>query len=321
MVLYAITQSMDPKWAVWLIVCNLPIFVLLTNGLRIFYKRTRVAGDGVLQHILLVTHAGVVTAVLHTALATIPGEVFGPKWSALDLAEWTFPGLVRMSVVYIAWSSGYLYCIHAVIIPKAKLRLRELEESALRAELTALQVQTQPHFLLNVLNMIDAEADDPEKARMITRRLAGHLRGMLAQGQSLVRADSQIQDCLHYLEIQRERFGNRLSWEVHSDSISGSYCLPGLSLQILVENAIKHGLERNPGPMALEISLHSTEGHLVLEVSNTGSWVMGGAQGTGLANLRRRMELLFPGSGSLEHRCDQTHVRLRLCVPAVEAVQ
>lgn len=321
MVLYAVTQSMEPKKAVWLIASNLSIFITLTTGLRLFYKRMRLPGDGVLQHILLVAHAGVAAAVLHTALASIPGVLFGPNWSALDLAQWTFPGLVRMSVVYIAWSSGYLYCIHAVIIPKAKRRLRELEESALRAELAALQVQTRPHFMLNVLNMIDAEADEPEKVRTITRRLANYLRGMLAQGQSLVRADSQIQDCLHYLEIQRERFGNRLSWEVHSEAAAGSYCLPGLSVQILVENAIKHGLERNPGPMALEISLRSSERHLVLEVANTGSWVEAGSRGTGLANLRRRMELLFPGSVSIEHRCDQTHVRVRVGVPAVEAPQ
>src|SRR6478736_8531433 len=123
-------------------------------------------------------------------------------------------------------------------------RERDAEKLAKEAELFKLRQQLQPHFLFNSLNSINALIGiSPDEARKMVQQLSDFLRGTLKKEEhQWVTLQEEMQHLQLYLEIEKVRFGNRLSTEFDTSELSLSMKLPAMLLQPLVENAIKFGL-------------------------------------------------------------------------------
>lgn len=175
----------------------------------------------------------------------------------------------------------------------------DAEKLAREAELFKLRQQLQPHFLFNSLNSINALIGSrPEEARKMVQQLSDFLRGTIKKEETQwVSLQEELQYLQLYLDIEKVRFGNRLSTEIKTDENVMEMKLPALLLQPVVENAIKFGLYDTTGDTVICITAHKEENNLVIKVMNpydpeTSSPHHKGT-GFGLKSIQRRLYLHF----------------------------
>jgi two-component system, LytTR family, sensor kinase len=180
-------------------------------------------------------------------------------------------------------------------------REQEISKLAAEAELRALRAQINPHFLFNALNTVRYLVDTaPDRAASTLLRLTALLRSVLRTGDSAVQLSEELELIQHYLEIERERFEERLIVEIDVPEEMQKVTVPPLLLQPLVENAIKHGIapSRSGGRLLIRGEI-AGDGALLLEVRNSGAayseiaHARGRNHGVGLSNLEQRLQRLF----------------------------
>lgn len=174
----------------------------------------------------------------------------------------------------------------------------DAENLAKEAELFKLRQQLQPHFLFNSLNSINALIGTrPEEARKMVQQLSDFLRGTIKKEETQwVTLQEELQYLQLYLDIEKVRFGNRLSTESKINEQTLSLKLPALLLQPIVENAIKFGLYDTTDETLIQLFATLEDKNLVIRVSNpfdpeTSSPKQGA--GFGLKSIQRRLYLLF----------------------------
>ncbi|MEM1042146.1 MAG: histidine kinase [Bacteroidota bacterium] len=186
-------------------------------------------------------------------------------------------------------------------------QLRNAEQAALTSELKALRAQINPHFLFNTLNAIAALVRTrPREAEGVTEQLAELFRYTLrASKQPTVTLADEVEAARLYASIEETRFGDRLVVLVEvPPSLLGAQ-VPSLMLQPLVENAVKHGCARTEEACAVQVRAERAGDAVHLTVRDTGpgfattdpAVVFG--RGTGLANVRDRLGLLFGEAATL----------------------
>ena len=190
-----------------------------------------------------------------------------------------------------------------------ELRQAQLETRLASAELEKLRMQIQPHFLFNTLQAaITLVQEDPPAAEDVLLRLSGLLRISLDQMDSHeISLARELEFLDLYIGIQRRRFGERLSVEIHADPASLGLLVPTLILQPLVENAIRHGIGKHKGEDCIEIFARQQNGGLQIEVWNLNSVVDETSErlfqrGVGLRNTKARLEHLYGSAASLIFR-------------------
>jgi two-component system, LytTR family, sensor kinase len=179
-----------------------------------------------------------------------------------------------------------------------RARNRELERLMMQAELKALQAQIHPHFLFNALNAlygsIPRQAAD---ARRLVLSLSEVFRYFLTTSKSTVLLEEELTIIEAYLEIEKARLGPRLTTSIEIPEPLRSLTIPVLSVEPLVENAIKHGIAAQPGPGAMTLRARLSEGFLILEVHDTGPGPgpHNAKEGNrvGLENVSRRLALHY----------------------------
>ena len=179
-------------------------------------------------------------------------------------------------------------------------RTTELERLLVQAQLSALRAQLNPHFLFNALNTISAEIERQPK---VARRMLEHLGELLRLSLESARPDrvtltEELQMLEHYLAIQRARFAGRLEVRQDIDAAASEALVPGLLLQPLVENAIRHGLASRARTGRLRIAARVEDERLRLTVEDDGvglpdGWALDTHAGIGLANTRRRLDAQY----------------------------
>jgi two-component sensor histidine kinase len=203
---------------------------------------------------------------------------------------------------------------HAAQQAEAAARARG---EATEAHLSALQAQMNPHFLFNALNTVASLIrTDALTAESTVENLAHVLRRTLDRSRRTV---STVQDEVEYLEaylsVERQRFGDRLRVEWDITPETQKLAIPPMTLQPLVENALKHGIGSRLEGGTLRISSGLQNGTLVLEVTDDGiGFPTAVREGTGLMNLRDRLRTLYGTKGGLdlERRNGGAHVVVRL---------
>ncbi|MFP7721978.1 sensor histidine kinase [Lysobacter sp. A3-1-A15] len=186
-------------------------------------------------------------------------------------------------------------------------RARQLAVRAKQAELEALQARIRPHFLFNTLNTGAALVHQrPGDAERLLVDLADLFRAALGGPREIPLAD-ELALARRYLEIEALRFGDRLRvrWLL-PDSLP-DVAVPALSIQPLVENAIRHGVERVPGGGEVAVSVIDDGDGVVVTVTNplpgpTGSAAVREGHHVGLRSSRARIEALTDGRGRLTTR-------------------
>ena len=182
------------------------------------------------------------------------------------------------------------------------LRSLRLESDLRQARLHALEAQLRPHFLFNALNTISSliRAREDQAAIRSVAALGDVLRGALRQTEPEVALRDELGLAERYLDLERARFGDTLSFSVEAEPDTAAAQVPSLLLQPLVENALKHG--RGPdGRAHVRIRAQREGPDLRIEVRDRGSGPAEGAQeGIGLSNTRARLRHLYGDRARLE---------------------
>ena len=179
---------------------------------------------------------------------------------------------------------------------------REMERLVTQAELRALQSQINPHFLFNALNTLYGTIPrGATGARRMVLNLAEIFRYFLQSDKSLVPLSREIEIVRAYLEVEQLRLGDRLHVEIDVDRGAGDVPIPVLSIQPLVENAIKHGVAQSsePGYVRVKCELHSEQLKVSVENSAGASVPENIGTGVGLPNVRRRLEICYGPAAQL----------------------
>lgn len=214
---------------------------------------------------------------------------------------WFF-GFCALVVISGTWRGFRIYQNHQ----HRKLVSSELETQLAKAQLQTLRMQLQPHFLFNTLNGIMVLIKkNPQGARAMLSQLSDLLRLTLEhQDTQEVSLEQELEILRKYLKIESARFHDRLSvsYDIHPDATEAM--VPTFVLQPLVENSIKHGLSREPGPASICVSAGREDGMLILKVWDSGSASGLKPNGTvreglGLKNTRARLFQLYGKEASL----------------------
>lgn len=177
-------------------------------------------------------------------------------------------------------------------------RKQDAEKLTKEAELFKLRQQLQPHFLFNSLNSINALIGSrPQEARKMVQQLSDFLRGTIRkEDHQWVTLKEELQYLQLYLDIEKVRFGHRLSTKVECDEAFDELKLPALLLQPIMENAIKFGLYDTVDEIEISLKAFKEENNLVITVTNPfDPETAAPRQGTGfgLQSVQRRLYLLF----------------------------
>lgn len=191
--------------------------------------------------------------------------------------------------------------------------IAELNEKTARLE--ALEAQINPHFLYNTLQVISTEAvlSGQQTIRQMVESLASMLRYSV-QERNLVPARMEIKHVKDYLFLQSARFEARLTYMIDMDPDSEEILIPKISIQVLVENSIQHGLENTTGQICIAVKIQKEGGFLHLSVTDNGRGMTAerlkeirsmtepnraDGRGIGLTNLASRLKILYGGKASL----------------------
>ncbi|MEL6443598.1 MAG: histidine kinase [Bacteroidota bacterium] len=205
-------------------------------------------------------------------------------------------------------------------------RFRDAEHARLQAELSALRAQINPHFLFNTLNSIAALVRvAPSEAEGVTERLADLFRYTLRASQHpTVTLRDELEATQLYIDIEQVRFQDRLLVHVKVDPAVARAQVPSLLVQPLVENAVKHGVARTDGPCVVRVRAHIAEDAgagrtpapmVELQVFDTGPGFDSRdpdvvlKRGSGLANVRDRLRLLYGNAATLHLLADGVVLR------------
>lgn len=276
-----------------------PAATLLAAGLcRLFdhaFADTRLTLLKIVITVGLCVLAGACIVTLMTTIRVAMG------WSMLGgrpVEEFVIP-TGRYSMAFLAWSILYFWMATEADRQREQQCMAQIQMEALRAEIHELQLQLDPHFLINALNGVAEEThDNPERAVSMIRDLTTYLRHVLAGLRTpIVSVRSEIEGLSAYLRLQQARFGERVNVSLSVDPAAAENPVTNLLFQPLVENAFEHGDRSVRLDVSIQIQLDGEA--LRIEIENTGHLASAIKErpdhGLGLQNVRRRLNVHYPG--------------------------
>jgi two-component system, LytTR family, sensor kinase len=195
---------------------------------------------------------------------------------------------------------------------------REMSRLVSQAELRALQSQINPHFLFNALNtLLGTIPREAGEARRMVLNLAEIFRYFLQSEKTFVRLAEEMQIVRAYLHVEQLRLAGRLRVEIGIDEAALEIPIPVLSIQPLVENAIKHGIapRAEPGYVRIRGELRGEGLRIVVENSSSSAAAETTGTGVGLQNVKRRLEICYGAEADLRLTPDAEKTIAELAIP------
>jgi signal transduction histidine kinase len=314
----ALAQQL-PGWAVWAI-ATAPIAAL----------SRRFPFDGPRRGRALAVHAAgwFATTCAFGAIRIATQHALDMQRSSDSLIEALWHQLIGWGPFMLLAYAAVVGVGHAVEYAR-RVRREQDEKAALatqlvEAQLGALRMQLQPHFLFNTLNSVAMLVRDGDQTRAVEMiaLLGDVLRALLRSSPDLESTlDAELALLRRYLEIEQIRFGDRLRVAWRIDDAATRALVPPLILQPIVENALRHGLWPRADGGELAIAARCDGGALELEVADQGVGLAPGfdpahSRGVGLANVRARLARMYGADAALELAAGaERGVRVRLRLP------
>jgi len=278
-----------------------PLGFGLTTGMRAIFVRLKLSSNALGRLALWVIPICFLTGALDLLISY---QVMGIMDLQIDQgadAMWSF-----RTMIYMAWSFLYFWIRDYHAARTRILELARAESAAREAELLMLRAQVSPHFLFNAFNTILADLESrSETLSTVVLGLSDYFRYSLVNRNSMfVSIGEEFDAVTNYFTVEKARFRDSLIIESSIDPAVRATPVPGVFLQPLVENALKHGHQTSPTPLRVRLEVSAAaSGGIVVTVTNSGTWIeplvprpVGDAGGSGLATLRRRLELLYPNA-------------------------
>jgi signal transduction histidine kinase len=257
----------------------------------------------------------VVAVVIAAPLATLLLQLalVGGDWSAFVHHRGMLHGFYAVTVIALVFApSMALGALYRERDSQARnqsllfeLEKSKLEKQALDARLTLLHAQIEPHFLFNTLaNVQELVESGSSQAAPVLKSLIAYLRAAIPQlDEADARLSAEATRVRAYLELMHMRMPDRLTFEVRVPAELGALRFPPMALLTLVENAVHHGIDpaEQGGHIEVRAERPMAQGEVRVSVADTGVGMQETAvPGTGLSNLRERLQAAFGGRARLE---------------------
>ena len=217
-----------------------------------------------------------------------------------------------------------LVCFYYIDAYRQHNREKHLKEAQLqnqirKAQLNALKSQINPHFLFNSLNSIASlTLTNPEKAHSMIISLSDFMRYSLRKQQDdMVPLEVELKNIGLYLQIEKIRFGNNLTYRFDVEEICNHHLIPNLILQPIFENAIKYGIYESSEPVEIVLEAKKLPGQMEIKVINDFDPLAGPKQGegVGLTNTRDRLSLLYGSMTLLQTEHKKKQFQIKMIIP------
>jgi hypothetical protein len=324
----AVSMGELPKFAVGMTALVIAIGMALTVPLYWVCARLQEAPTALKV-------GGVFGAVCVAAFVfSLSDALFGANIIQMFMGEHRIPpDVVNRTVsnfISFSWLYGWLGTTYVILQTNAAMRERDLQLAEARtlaqtAQLTALRLQLNPHFLFNTLNAISSlivTGRNRDGEAMLSKLCAFLRTALVGDGRSEVTLGEELETLQTYLEIESIRFGDRLTVEFAAPEALLELPVPNFILQPLVENAVKHGVAPVSRPVVVRVGARRDGEDLILSVSDNGGAVSGtrvSGTGVGLDNTRRRLEVIYGPRGRVETLAHDDGFTVLLRLPVHEA--
>jgi two-component system, LytTR family, sensor kinase len=270
---------------------------------RLPFKENQLA-----KRVIVFLPVSVIVTILYSCIVLVLGALFRIQpWSAIGSKY-----LLGTLAPAMLWSWLVFWVIFGVLQTSryyrhylaSELRVARMERSSTEARLNVLRMQLEPHFLFNALNTISAQVEsDPRQARTMIEHLGDLLRlSVDSHARQEIPLAEELAFLDHYIAIQKIRFAETLTIQIQIDPEVQYALVPGLIVQPLVENAIRHGI--SPRSSGGTVTVMAKRGaNLEIHVLDDGvglppDWTLETSLGTGLSVTQERILSLHPsGSG------------------------
>ena len=294
---------------VWELSSVVVVFALIPLIVR-FEKTFRIDAKPRSRAIAMHAAAAVVFSAMHITgfwiLRVAAYAVAGENYDFGSFSSNVFYELQKDLVTYLIVLGAIFANREFQIRRSSDLHAAELSAELSQARLKHLTAQIEPHFLFNSLNAISNRMhEDVEAADRMISDLGGLLRAAYDNDNHLfIPLGQELEWLRGYASMMSERFRGKLFFELSVAPGLGSLAVPRLLLQPLVENAFTHGLADGEG--RVRVVVERTGSRLFYRVSDDGIGLRGAPRpGTGLSNVARRLELLFPSTHAFDLRPNQ----------------
>lgn len=293
---------------------------------RVWARRTSL-------HVIFCLCFGVVRTALEALAYSHVSAGWGPAYEWTQDLRYTFTVLLIFGLHQAVIAYWFILIIHTAVRyheqfqerAEAALRL-ELNASELQARLTqaqlgALKMQLQPHFLFNTLNAIMGmvRVGEVHQAERALSRFGDLLRAVLDDMDTQeVTLERELTYVRLYLSIEQMRFADRLNVRIEADHDVLDAAVPHMGLQPVVENAIRHGIGCRIDGGSIEVRATRVGDRLLITVQDSGTGTRtrsAAGRGLGLSNLRARLNELYGGDGELRIECSEGGAVVEVIVP------
>ncbi len=226
--------------------------------------------------------------------------------------------IINYSIYFLVWAGFYVAVKGLMELNNGRETRLQLESNLKESQLNTLKGQINPHFMFNSLNNIRGlMLEDVDRARYMLTSLSETLRYSLTKSDSnAIALEDELEMVENYIEISKIQFEDRLQFHTNIDKSTLNIQIPPMIIQMLVENAIKHGISnlKEGGKISLSASLKTN--HLLIEVANTG--VLSQSEDStqlGLKNIKKRLELLYGETASFHLKEIEKQVVATIKIP------
>lgn len=240
-------------------------------------------------------------------------------FSEFFLKKWQGPFItgVRLMSIWVLAYHLYHYAQREIKATRENARLAEI---AKETQLANLSAQLNPHFFFNCLNTIKALIiEDPTAARRAIDLLSDLLRTSLyGKTEKLINIAEELECVKDYLELEKLRFEERLKSQIDIPTSLMQCQIPPLSIQLMVENAVKHGIDKTKAGGLISISAEAANKQLKIVVKNPG--ILSATKknpGLGIKNLQERLHLQFDTTARFDLVQHEQEVLATLSIPLV----
>lgn len=303
------------------------IGVFSTSLLRWYIKKYVFFSSVRTKEIVKIFVATLLTTALYAILSILFGIVtakfFGDEIFASEvefMTKFDHPLLLVINSLFIifGWLICYLFIKFVIKLNTDRIERLQLQTSLKESQLNTLKGQINPHFMFNSLNNIRGlMLEDVEKSREMLTRLSDMLRYSLTKNDTdSIALEEELEMVDNYVAISKIQLEERLHFVKEIDENVLSCDIPPMIIQLLIENAIKHGISPLKKGGTVKLKVHRVREGLSIEVSNTGKLVITeGSTRVGLENIKKRLMLLYGVSASFSLEEANNEVTARILIP------
>jgi len=306
-------------------VSDVLVYILLTHLYRNFALRHHWQNLNLGDLLKRIIPAVIILGIAYTLITIVKVYLFwvwalpGQSISFTGFVEFYWASIfmagIRLMSIWLLAYHMYHYAQREINITKENARLSIIAKDA---QLNNLSAQLNPHFLFNSLNNIKALViENPDSARRAIDLLSDLLRTSLYRNDMLITLKDELALVNDYLELEKMRFEERLQVSIETDTGLLTALILPLSIQSLVENAIKHGIAKQNNGGLIAINIAQAGGLIKITVSNPGKLdIKKKTAGLGLKNLEERLKLQYNGNARFDLEQQGEIVLATLLIPA-----